>query len=124
MKGMPLPLARALTIRPPQIGLPSSLEGGSYDFEDQAIDLYEDKKGRWHARVTGPLALQAYPTTGVKMFTRGGREEVKAAAEGWVSGLTPKEGEGEESEMDEEMEEGLRWIDAFSFSEPGGPGLQ
>ena len=115
LNAMPLPLARAFSIRPPLQELPDE-EPSSFDYMNHAVHLQE-RQGKWQARVTGPLALRSCPSKGVKTFCAEGREQAKEAAERWLDSFSSSEPgavgfvEGEEVPPAEVGE----WFDSFAF---------
>ena len=80
-KSVPLPLAKALSMRPPG-EMPTAKEDRTYEYQEQLVDLLEDKRG-WSSRVTGPVAVQVNKC-GVKTFHSKSLEGAKVRAEEWI----------------------------------------
>jgi hypothetical protein len=81
---MPLPLARAFAQHPPP-ELPAIERSGAFDYKGQAIGVQAQGEA-YCAKVTGPLAVLACPSTGVKAFVGDSAELARAAAEMWIDG--------------------------------------
>ena len=96
LKSMPIPLARALSQKPPK-ELPEDKGRGAYEYRGQAIYVREAEEGHV-ARVTGPLALRHSPEQGVKTLVGASESVARRAAERWVDARRVEEGttEGEE----------------------------
>ena len=98
LKSIPLPLARALSQKPPK-ELPEDKGRGAYEYRGQAIYVRKAEEGHV-ARVTGPLALRHSPEQGVKTLVGASESVARRAAETWVHARNREEGttEGEELE--------------------------
>ena len=80
LRTIPLPLAKALSIRPQP--MPEAKDPTSYDYMGQVVDISEDSKGH-KARVSGPLACTS-SSSGLKCFRASSSNEAKQMAETWI----------------------------------------
>ena len=92
LKTMPLPLARALAMRPPG-EMPEAKEDNTYEYQEQLVDLVPDKTG-WSSRVTGPLAVHVNKT-GIKTFHAKSLEGAKTRAQQWINQVRAEQDEHE-----------------------------